>query len=168
MLRTHLSLQLEAQLTGTHDFSPPVARLDKARSLRWSDGTGAGEADQVFADRRTLAANSSEELDLAGTLTDALGNTVELATVRALLIEAAAGNTNPVVVGGASSNAWSAPFDADDNTLSVRPGGLILLVAPDATGYPVTADTGDLLQIANGGSGSSVTYDITIIGSGAS
>lgn len=164
MLRSHLSLQLEAQLTGTHDFSPPVARLTKPRSFRWADGTGAGQANAVFADRRTLAASGSESLDLAGSLTDALGATITLAKVRALLIEADAGNTNTLVVGGAAENAFAALFGDASDKLVIRPGGLILAVAPDATGYAVTASTGDLLQIANGGSGSAVTYDVTVIG----
>ena len=48
--------------------------------------------------------------------------------------------------------------------ISVRPGGAFILIAPDATGYAVTAATGDLLKIANSAGTTSVTYDIIIIG----
>lgn len=167
MLRSHLSLQLEAQLTGTHDFSPPSAQLNKPRTFRWSDGTGAGQANRVFADRRQLAASANESLDLAGGLTDALGATITLAKVRALLIEADAGNTNTLVVGGAAANAFASLFGDATDKIVVRPGGLVLIVAPDATGYAVTAGTGDLLQVANGGAGTPVTFDITVIGATA-
>jgi len=37
--------------------------------------------------------------------------------------------------------------------------------AADATTYAVTAGTGDLLKVANSAGGTSVTYDIVIIGS---
>jgi hypothetical protein len=39
--------------------------------------------------------------------------------------------------------------------------------APDATGYPVTAATGDLVTLTNSAAGTSVTYDVIIIGSSA-
>ena len=81
-----------------------------------------------------------------------------------LLIRAAAGNTNNVVVGGAASNQFVTPFGAGAHTLTVRPGGMLLMVANDATGYAVTAGTGDLLRIANSSSGSAVTYDIVLLG----
>jgi len=35
---------------------------------------------------------------------------------------------------------------------------------PSAGGYAVTNSTGDILQIANSSSGTSVTYDIIVIG----
>jgi hypothetical protein len=82
-------------------------------------------------------------------------------------VRAAAGNTNAVAVGGAASNGfvgWVA--DATDK-INVRPGGVFGLFAPDSAGYPVTAGTADLLRIGNGGAGSSVTYDIIIIGASA-
>lgn len=48
--------------------------------------------------------------------------------------------------------------------INIRPGGALILLAPDATGYAVTAGTGDLLRIANSAGSTSVTYDIILIG----
>lgn len=148
---------------GTGTFSPDLAKTD----FLLTNGTGANQADRLWADTRTINASSNEDLDLAGSLTDAFGATITLARVKLIYVKAAAGNTNNVVVGGAASNGllnWVA--DATDK-INVRPGGVLLLAAPDATAYAVTAATGDLLRIANSGAGTSVTYDIVIVGSSA-
>jgi hypothetical protein len=166
-LTSRIGVELTALLTGTADFGPPASDVRKARSFPLANGTGANQADLRFADRRTLAASASESLDLAGSLVDALGTTLTFARVKALLVEASSANTNNVVLGGAASNAFvNWVSDATDKVV-IRPGGLLLLVAPGATGYAVTAATGDLLQVANSGGTTGVTYDITIIGSSA-
>lgn len=129
-------------------------------------GTGNGQADTVFADQRTLAASANEDLDLSGALVDPLGAAAGFAEVCAIEIRAAAGNTNNVVVGGAGSNAFIGPFGANTHTIAIPPGGCLVLHHPGA-GWAVTAGTGDLLRIANGGSGTGVTYDIVVLGRSA-
>ncbi|MBX6382162.1 MAG: hypothetical protein IRZ07_04180 [Microbispora sp.] len=156
--------QLAAELTSAQDLTTASAPLSFSRQVLLTDGAGAGQADRIWSDERTLAASASEDIDLAGTLVDPFGGTITFARVKGLIVAAAAGNTNNVVIGGASSNGWVGPFGAADNTLAVRPGGLLVLMSPDATGYPVTAGTGDLLHVANSGAGSSVTYQIVVIG----
>lgn len=129
-----------------------------------TNGTGANQANEAFFDRRTLTASSTENLDLAGGLTDAFGTTLAFTKIRALAVYAAAANTNNVLVGGAASAQFSTWVGDVTDVVVVRPGGLFLLTAPDATGLAVTATTADLLKIANSSSGTSVTYDICIIG----
>ncbi len=84
--------------------------------------------------------------------------------IKAILVKAAEGNTNNVVVGGAASNGWVGPFGATTDTVAVKPGGTVMFVAPDANGYAVTAGTADQLKVANSGVGTGVTYDIVIVG----
>lgn len=142
-------------------LSPLLARL--------GNGTDSGEADLVFADTRTLASGAVEDLDLAGGLTDPLGNTLNFARVKAILVRADADNIDDVIVGGGVSDGFQGPFGAADNTVAVPPGGALLLAAPQ-DGWPVTAGTGELLQIASEGDASppsSVTYDIVIVGASA-
>jgi len=129
-----------------------------------TDGTGASQADMVFADQRTLAASTAEDLDVSGgALVDAFGATFTIAELKVLMVCAAAANTNDVVVGG---DANSVPFlDTAAATLSVRPGGCFQLADPSAAGIAVTAGTGDIIQIENSAAGTSVTYDIIIVGS---
>lgn len=151
----------------TRDLTAVRAPLSYAFASQLASGTGAGQADLVFSDTRTLAASASESLDLAGSLVDALGATLTFARVKGLIVVAAAANTNDVVIGGATSNAFVGPFADATDKIKVKPGGTIALWAPGATAYPVTAGTGDLLQIANSAAGTSVTYDVIIIGASA-
>jgi hypothetical protein len=57
-------------------------------------------------------------------------------------------------------------FLAASDGIDVQPGGVFLWVAP-TTGVTVTAATGDILNIDNSSSGTSVTYDVVIIGTSA-
>ncbi|MGW5409023.1 hypothetical protein [Streptomyces spiralis] len=165
---TMLAVSAYAELTSALDLGTGRAAQSLSRSMSLDSGTGAGNADRVFSDRRTLAASATEDLDLAGVLLDAFGSAITFARVKGLIIAAATGNTNNVVVGAASSNPWATLLGAT-HTLTLRPGAFVAVGtgAADATGYAVTASTGDLLKVANSGSGTSVTYDIHIIGCSA-
>ncbi|MEV0149107.1 MULTISPECIES: hypothetical protein [unclassified Nonomuraea] len=163
-LSARLLMQLTAELTSPLDLTTGSAPLSFARQVSFADGVGLNQANRIWSDERTLAASANEDLDLAGTLTDPFGVAITLARVKALFVAASAANANNVVIGAAASNAFVGPFGAATHTLAVRPGGLLALTAPDATGYAVTAGTGDLLRVANSGAGSSVTYQIVVIG----
>src|SRR5690348_4579425 len=69
------------------------------------NGTSSGQVSKVFTDQRTIAASGSENLDLAGSLTDALGATLTFAVVKAIWIKADPGNTNNVIIGGEGTDA---------------------------------------------------------------
>jgi hypothetical protein len=165
-LTSRVSLELVASLTGTADFGAPSSRPSFARQINLTNGTGANQADRVWTDQRTVAASANEDLDLTGTLVDVLGATLTLARVKVLYIAAAGTNTNNVVVGAAAANPWAGLLNGT-GTLTLRPGAFFVAAAPGATGMAVTAGTGDLLRIANSGAGTSVTYDIAVIGASA-
>lgn len=167
-LRSSLAIAVSAELTNSLDLTTATAPVSFNRYMSLGSGTSAGQADRLFSDRRTLAASSTEDIDLAGSLTDALGGAFTLARVKGVFISAAATNTNNVVVGAASSNAWASLLNST-GTITLRPGAALGLMAgaTDATGYPVTGGTGDLLKVANSGSGTSVTYDLVLIGASA-
>ena len=149
------------------DFTTGVAPLARTYQLQYSTGTGANQADRIWHDQRTIAASGTDDLDLAGVLVDVFGATVTFARIRAIVVQAASGNTNNVVIGAAASNQFATWVGAATHTVNVRPGGLFTLAATDATSYAVTAGTGDLLRIANSGAGTSVTYDVVLIGASA-
>ncbi|MFH8717239.1 hypothetical protein [Streptomyces zaomyceticus] len=165
---TVLAVSAFADLTQALDLGTSRTPQSLSRSMALASGTGAGKADRVFSDRRTLAASATEDVDLAGTLLDAYGAAITFARIKGIVIAAAAGNTNSVVVGNASSNAWATLLGAT-STVTLRPGAFLAVGTgtADATGYAVTAGTGDLLKIANSGAGTSVAYDIHIIGASA-
>lgn len=128
-----------------------------------SNGTGANQVSQQWHDQRTLGASASENIDIqAGTFKNAFGVAIAFTKIKAMIIKAAAGNTNDVIVGAQGANAWLGMLGQTTATIKVKPGGVFAWIAPDVNGGAVAA--GDLLKILNGGAGTGVTYDITIIG----
>ncbi|MFB8772103.1 hypothetical protein [Streptomyces broussonetiae] len=167
-LSSSLALSAFAEQTSALDLGSAKAPFRLQRSVSLGSGTGAGQADLVWSDRRTIAASGTEDLDLAGSLVDAFGATVTFVRIKGLFIAASADNTNDVVIGGDASSAWATLLNAA-GTITLRPGAACGFLAGDAddTGYAVTAGTGDLLQVANSGGSTGVDYDILIVGASA-
>lgn len=168
-LKSKVSVLVNATQANAMDLASASVPLDLQFIASLTNGIGAGQADQIFHDRRTIAASANDDLDLAGTLTNAFGQTVTFAKVKAIVVAAAAANVNNVLVGGDATNTFFTYAVAEGDALILRPGATFALVAgsADATGYAVTAGTADLLRLSNSGAGSSVTYDVVIIGTSA-
>lgn len=162
-LNTRLELKLSSELTAAFDLASGTVPLTIAQQFNLPSGTGANQADKVWHDQRTIAPSATDSLDLAGSLTDPFGTAFTPARIKALFVRAATANANNVNVTRPASNGVPLFLAAGDG-VPVRPGGVFLWVAPDATGVAVTAATGDLIDIVNSGAGTSVTYDIVIIG----
>ena len=163
-----VQLTLNALITGTPVVGASQATLSLQPGTAFASGTAAGQADTAWWTQSTLGASATETWDFAGTLRDQLNNLVTMARIKALMVFANANNTNTVVVGGGGTTITSL-FGATTHTTSVRPGGFLVWCAGanDAVGYPITSGSADLLQIGNGGAGSSVTYQIAAIGASA-
>lgn len=165
-LTTDFSVSLLATLTTDLDLGPdPSYPLDFSQRVKLATGTGAGNADLLWSDERTLTASSTETLDLVGTLTDAFGATFSPARIKALIVKADADNTNNVVLGDAVATTWAALLGTD-GTIAVRPGATFAVMCgdADATGYVCAAGSTDSLLVTNSGAGSSVTYQIILVG----
>lgn len=134
-----------------------------------ASGTGDSQVDRLFSDERTITASSSENLDLAGSLADALGATITMVELAGLIVTADATNTNNVVLGNGTNPLIGGPFGAAGaNTIAIPPGGVFQWFAPkDGQGVAVTASTGDILKVANSGAGTSVKYKIVLFGRSA-
>lgn len=165
-LSTKLTMNLAATLTSPLDLSTPDDALSYIARFTLTSGTGANQADMLWHDQRTLAASGTENLDLAGSLTNAFGATQTFARVKLLAVAAASGNTNDVQVQRGSSNGVTIFMAASDGLL-VKPGGLFLWVAPGATAVPVTGGSSDILTVTNSAGSTSVTYDVIVIGASA-
>jgi hypothetical protein len=164
-LTTTLKLDLAASLTSALDLVTSSAPLSYAKRYTLTTGTGTSQADKIFSDTRTITASSNEDLDLAGVLVDALGATATFVKLKALVIAASSDNTNNVRLIRPASNGVPLFLAASDG-IDILPGGMFVWVGPGA-GVTVTASTGDLLNVANSSSGTSVTYDVVIIGTSA-
>lgn len=165
-----LTIAVSGRLTPNYQKTTGITggtALTYAPSLSWTfslaSGTATGQVDLLYAGTRVLALSTSEDLDLAGGLTDVFGATLTFVKVKYIYIKAAAANTNNVVVGGATSNQFVGPFGAGTHTLAILPGAVLELMHP-TTGWTVTPATGDLFKVLNGGAGTSVTYDLIIAG----
>lgn len=165
LVGTKLSLALSTVQTNPLDLLTGRAPVDLLKAITLGSGTGANQVDRLFTDRRTLAASASEDLDLAGVLSDAFGATLTFAKLKALLVIADTANTNNVNVTRPASNGVPLFLAAGDG-IPVLPGGLFAWVGPGA-GVAVTAGTGDLVTVANSGAGTSVTYDVYALGTSA-
>lgn len=162
-LTGRVSGTVRATYTKTSDLATPEQDFDLTAFVDFANGVGAGQANVLFADTRTLTASSTEDLDLTGSLTDAFGASVVNARIKAIFLRAASGNTNNVIFGAASATQWTTLLNST-GTLTLHPGEWILAASPLATGWTVTAATGDLFKAANSGGTTSVTYDIVLIG----
>lgn len=165
-LSTKLVTSVTATLTDALDLSTVTDPLAYTLRTTLTSGTGANQADMLWHDTRTLAASATENLDLAGSLVNGLGDTQTFARVKAIMVTAAAANTNNVNVIREGTNGVPI-FLALADGVAVRPGGMFMLSAPDATAYAVTAATGDLLTFTNSAGSTSVTYSVIIIGASA-
>ena len=149
-------------------LTPRTHQLAIEKVLDLLNGTGAAQADVLYANTATLAASANIDIDLSGALVPGVGGTSVLVKVKAVIVLAADGNTNNVVVGGAASNPWATWLNST-GTMQIQPGGANLYFAGTgaSAGHTVTAGTGDLLRIANSGAGTSVTYTLAVIGTSA-
>lgn len=162
-LTARLIARLAWTQVGSNDFGGPEFKADMEHDAYYTNGTTAGKADILFADTRTVASGSNDDLDLAGVLANAFGATITAAEVVAIFIKAKATNTTSLTVGG-GTNPLAGWLGGTTPTVGpIRPGGVFLRAETDAAGIcSVTASTGDILRITNG-SGAAATYDIAIL-----
>ena len=170
-----VTAELDTSLTirqiGSAFGGGPVYEPTMRTSDTIANGTAAGQADLYYIAERAIAGGASDDLDLAGVLTDALGNTFNAATlVTLMLINKPSGdssNTTDLTLGG-STNPMTGFLGGTAPTLGpIKPGGTLLLSATHADGIgTVTAGTGDILRITNS-AGAANTYQITLLGRSA-
>ena len=163
-ITARVNLSVAAEIIDSLDVGSVSYPVNYGANYVLTDGTGADQAKKIWTDTRTLTASSSENLDLAGVLTDAFGATLTFTKIKAIIIKADAANVNDVVIGNHATAACLMFFGAAAHTAAIKPGGMLAVVAPDANGYAVTATTADMLKVLNSGAGTSVTYTIIVIG----
>lgn len=162
-LTTKANIRVSTSLSNPLDLVTPVAPQMFSYLLDMTSGVGLNQADKVWSDRRTVAASTTDSLDLAGSLTDALGVAFTPARVKGIILRNR-GVQNLALTRPASNGVpW---LTAAGDAIIVVPGGLQLWLAPTAAGIAVTAATGDLIDVVNG-AGVSVDYDMVIIGASA-
>jgi hypothetical protein len=160
-----LALTLGGTKTKALDLGNGVQTFAESLVLSFTDGTAANQVDKAWTDQRTLVGSATEDLDLAASLVDAFGDTVTFVKLKAVIILAAAGNTNNVNVTRPGSNGLVLFLAAGDG-IAIKPGGCFVWACP-GTGITVTAATGDLLTFTNSAGGTDVIYDVILLGTSA-
>lgn len=145
--------------TKSLDLSTPRDALSLSETHTITDGTGADQFDEHFHDTRPIAAGANDDLDLAGGLTDAFGNTITFSAIKALQIINS--GTVEIQIDQSVANGFTAWFTGIQK---IPAGGTLQLVAPTAAGYAVTAGTGDILRITNNDGSTAASYKIAIGG----
>jgi hypothetical protein len=159
----NLTLKLDALQLSALDLASATFPLLLDWTSLLANGTASGQASQVFSDTRTLTASATENLDLAGSLTNAFGTTLTFAKIKLIMVRASSANNaaNAVQIQRGSSNGVPLFLAASDG-LQLNASGIFLVYDP--VGITVTAGTGDILTITNSAGTNSVTYDIVIVG----
>lgn len=163
-LNTTIRCSISADYEKTVGGRQIVDQIPPTPDFLLASGTGPGSADIAFSDHRTLATNTSENLDLSGTMTDAFGTTIAAVKVKAIEVHADKANTTNIIVGGAGSNGFKGPFNDITDQIVLGPDDRIVIAS--GVGWTVTAGTGDILKITNS-SGATALYRIKIIAASA-
>lgn len=168
-LNSRIAVEILGELANATDLSaggPVPVRLPLTNVLR--TGTGANQADRIFADSGNIVASGTTSLDLAGGgLTDPLGAALTFAKLKVIAVAARSTNNaaNNVVVTRPASNGvpWAS---AAGDSVALSPGGIFLLTHPGA-GWTVTGGTADLIDLVNSAGTNAVDYDVVLIGTSA-
>lgn len=165
-LTTTTDVRLQWSHTNTPDSGGPTIKDHNTFILADSiaDGTAVDQADLIWHDVRTLAASTSEDIDIAGGITDQFGSALTFARIKGFVVRNQTTTVGAILeVGGAASNEWYGWAGAAGDKAKVGPDGVLYIWNPSADGFAVTAGTADTLKINNSGS-ASVTYQIILIG----
>lgn len=152
-------------LVGTTSNSTSFAYSDVL-----SNGTAADNADLLYIAAPTISASGTLNLDLAASLTDIFGNSITFARVKGIFIKfdsTTAATTSTVTIGNHASAAAPMFFGAAAHTATIHATGVFMTCRSDATGWPITATTADILKIVNNDSSNAVILNIAIWGASA-
>jgi len=169
-LTSNIKLQVDCEHRKALDMADIIGDLFKTLVLDLANGTGADQADKLFHDERSLSPGTNEDLDLAGVLEDAFGDTLTFVKIKLLIIYNK-DTTHTFTVKPAASAGFLGPFGAASHTLTVKPSTSLnksfLVLIADPNGYQVTASTADKINVAVDAGGSAAIYGIIAVGTSA-
>lgn len=163
-----ISVSVKSKLANAFDLDSVVSALDKSFSIAFSNGSGAYQANNRWADERTLLTATNENLDFAGgSLSNSLGGALTFTEIKLIIFYGPTTNTGNLTV--SSPAATGVPFIAATGgttptpKFTLVPGGLFIFGNPSDAGIIVTAGTGDIINIDNA-TGASQVYQVIVFG----
>lgn len=144
------SITITAQLEGSKQQGiqmsnePSRDPVMLALQTLFQNGTGAGQVNKQIHRDVDIADGVTHTYDLASGLTDSFGDAVAMTAAKILVFQ----NDGAVNLELNGSSGLT-PL------MTVRPGGIVVVIAPDATGYPTAGGNGQMtVQNASGAAGS--------------
>lgn len=164
-----IKLVLSVLETQTVNGNSGIAEVGQTNVISLGNGTGANQADVLYALDLSTPGATPVDIDLAGGVVDAFGNTVNMAELVALTVvgrSASDVDSQGYIDIGNDANALASFFGSSDCRIRIPAGGFFTIASPDAAGLgAVTAGTGDTIQVTPDVSG---TFTATIIAVGRS
>lgn len=161
-----ISLKLLAQISGiaskSSDAGTATIAINEKSEVALANGTGANEGNLHYIDAFSLASGANTTYDLAGALTDDLGQSAVFTAVKALMIIADSTNTTDLTIGNAT-NPFAGPLSSGATTITLKPGAVAMFTNPSAAGWAITGGANDEIKIVNG-SGATATGRICVVG----
>lgn len=171
------TLQMTTQINDsfTYAVNDPLAdpvnqQVNLANAFKMAYGSTASGANatvvvptKFYLATRTITISSSTlDIDLT-LLTDIFGNILNFSKIyRMVLHNNDATGGSGVLVGGAASNAWSAPFNGSTTAKFSLPAGGDLVFSSPYAGYNVTAGS-KVLRLTNDAASPSGANSVTIL-----
>lgn len=130
--------------------------------MTFENGTGNGQANEMYVGRSTVAGTTTVSLDLAGSLVNPVNETITFATIKLILvIIRSPDGTKALRVGPQNvANAFVGPFNAATAYITTSQHAFMFT---NYTGWTVTAGSVDIFPIHNP-SGTSLDADVLLIG----
>ena len=170
--RLQVSANYAQQFTGITDTTSPP---NLTKTLTWITGTGAGKAQVVMSQLRTLAASGTETFNINnGSLEDTLGLPLTIAKVKQVFFwllsttDDSVNGTNctSIKIGDAAFPAFKGVagfFDGTNPVLRCFNGGWVAFGTPTA-GVAVAAGVSDQIKVVNEDAVNAAAYYVFLIG----
>lgn len=157
-----VDLQLRVTEQGAADLGTPTMLHNLTYGVSLTSGTTANKADLVWSDERSVASGTPDDIDLAGSLSSAIGgSSLTLLKPTGICVWNKSTTSGQYLTVGADGTApfYSGYLGGATHSRVVQPNGIDCWFSPiDAAA--ATATTADILQVAS--ATGTVTYQIIV------
>lgn len=155
--KANFKLVIDTLQIAAGDLGTGKDELNYSKSFNFLAGEGANQAELMYSAILTIVGGGETDIDLAGVLVSLLGQGVAFSfkAIKAIILLHKTTTATAAVTLSVGANGLASLFSSADTLendtpgLNIRPGGGVAVFAPDATGYGVTAETGDKLHLVN-------------------
>lgn len=163
-LQLSVALAIIGNYTGAGDIAAPDAETNLRDTVNFLTGSGINGADFMYVEDINIPASGSQALNLQA-LVGPLGEAINFARVKAIIILPDPTNVSDIVLAGGATNPFLGPLGGTTPSLTAPPNAQISLVNPTAAGWAVASGNANL-KLSNDGGSAAVTGKLIIVGAG--